>query len=161
VITASREMADYFEALVARLPKEPKLCANWLMGEVSARLNREQIEIEAVPVSAEALAGLLARIADGTLSAKMAREVFDAMWAGEGSADAIIEARGLRQISDAGAIEAIIDDVLAANTKSVDEFRAGKEKAFNALVGQAMKATKGKANPAQVNEVLKKKLAGS
>jgi len=161
VLTSSREMADYFEAMVARLPSEPKLCANWLMGEVSARLNREQIEIEAVPVSAEALAGLLARIADGTLSAKMAREVFDAMWAGEGRADAIVEARGLRQISDAGAIETIIDGVLAANARSVEEFRAGKEKAFNALVGQAMKATKGKANPAQVNEILKKKLAGS
>jgi len=161
MLTSSREMADYFEAMVARLPTEPKLCANWLMGEVSARLNREQIEIEAVAVNAEALAGLLGRIADGTLSAKMAREVFDAMWAGEGSADAIIEARGLRQISDAGAIETIIDDVLAANTRSVEEFRAGKEKAFNALVGQAMKATKGKANPAQVNEILKKKLAGS
>jgi aspartyl-tRNA(Asn)/glutamyl-tRNA(Gln) amidotransferase subunit B len=161
MLTSSREMADYFEAMVARLQSEPKLCANWLMGEVSARLNREQIEIQAAPVSAEALAGLLARIADGTLSAKMAREVFDAMWSGEGSADAIIEARGLRQISDAGAIETIIDDVLAANAKSVEEFRAGKEKAFNALVGQAMKATKGKANPAQVNEILKKKLAGS
>jgi aspartyl-tRNA(Asn)/glutamyl-tRNA(Gln) amidotransferase subunit B len=161
MLTSSREMADYFEAMVARLPTEPKLCANWLMGEVSARLNREQIEIDAVPVTAEALAGLLARIADGTLSAKMAREVFDAMWAGEGSADAIVEARGLRQISDAGAIETIIDEVLAANIRSVEEFRAGKEKAFNALVGQAMKATKGKANPAQVNEILKKKLAGS
>jgi aspartyl-tRNA(Asn)/glutamyl-tRNA(Gln) amidotransferase subunit B len=111
-------------------------------------------------VTAQALAGLLARIADGTLSGKMAREVFDAMWAGEGTADALIEARGLRQISDAGAIEKIIDEVLAANARSVEEFRAGKDKAFNALVGQAMKATRGKANPAQVNEILKRKLAG-
>jgi aspartyl-tRNA(Asn)/glutamyl-tRNA(Gln) amidotransferase subunit B len=159
-LTASREMADYFEAMVAKLPKEPKLCANWLMGEVSARLNREDVELEAAPVKPQSLAGLLARIADGTLSGKMAREVFDAMWAGEGEADTIIDARGLRQISDAGAIEKIIDEVLAANPKSVEEFRAGKDKAFNALVGQAMKATKGKANPAQVNEILKKKLAG-
>jgi len=160
-LTASRELADYFETMVAKLPADPKLCANWVMGELSARLNRDQIEIEATAVSAPALAGLLARVEDGTLSGKMAREVFDAMWAGEGDADSIIEARGLKQISDAGAIEKIIDEVLAANAKSVEEFRAGKEKAFNALVGQAMKATKGKANPAQVNEILKKKLAGS
>jgi aspartyl-tRNA(Asn)/glutamyl-tRNA(Gln) amidotransferase subunit B len=159
-LTASRELADYFEAMATRLPAEPKLCANWLMGEVSARLNRDQIDLEAAPVTAQALAGLLARIADGTLSGKMAREVFDAMWAGEGTADALIEARGLRQISDAGAIEKIIDEVLAANARSVEEFRAGKDKAFNALVGQAMKATRGKANPAQVNEILKRKLAG-
>ncbi|MEO8040130.1 MAG: Asp-tRNA(Asn)/Glu-tRNA(Gln) amidotransferase subunit GatB [Betaproteobacteria bacterium] len=159
-LTASREMADYFESLVASLPTEPKLCANWVMGEVAARLNREQVEIEKAPVSAESLAGLLARIADGTLSGKMAREVFDAMWAGGGNADAIIAASGLRQISDAGAIEQIIDEVLAANPKSVAEFRSGKDKAFNALVGQAMKATKGKANPAQVNDILKAKLSG-
>jgi aspartyl-tRNA(Asn)/glutamyl-tRNA(Gln) amidotransferase subunit B len=158
-LTASREMADYFESMVAKLPQEPKLCANWLMGEVSARLNRDDVELDAAPVKPQALAALLARIADGTLSGKMAREVFDAMWAGEGEADAIIETRGLKQISDAGAIEKIIDEVLATNARSVEEFRAGKEKAFNALVGQAMKATKGKANPAQVNEILKKKLA--
>ncbi len=160
VLTASREMADYFEALVARLPNEPKLCANWLMGEVSARLNREQIDLTAAPVTADALAGLLARIADGTVSGKLAREVFDAMWAGEGSADAIIDQRGLRQISDSGELEAMIDAVLAANPKSVEEFRAGKDKAFNALVGQVMKASKGKANPQQVNDLLRKKLSG-
>jgi aspartyl-tRNA(Asn)/glutamyl-tRNA(Gln) amidotransferase subunit B len=160
VLTASREMADYFETLAARLPGDAKLCANWLMGDVAARLNREQIEISACPVSADALGGLLLRIVDGTVSGKLAKEVFDAMWAGEGNADRIIEARGLRQISDAGALESVIDEVIAANPRSVEEFRAGKEKAFNALVGQAMKATRGKANPAQVNEILRRKLAG-
>ena len=158
-LTASRELADYFTALVAELPGEAKLAANWLMGEVSARLNRADIGIEAAPVPAPALAGLLRRVKDGTLSGKMAKEVFEAMWAGEGEADHIIAARGLQQISDSGELERIIDAVLAANGKSVEEFRAGKDKAFNALVGQAMKATRGKANPAQVNEILKRKLA--
>ena len=158
VLTGSRALADYFEAMLARLPGEAKLCANWLMGEVSARLNREQIEPGAAPVQADQLAGLLARIVDGTLSGKMAKEVFDAMWAGEGAADTIIDARGLKQISDSGAIEKIVDEVLAANPKSVEEFRAGREKAFNALVGQVMKASKGKANPQQVNDLLRRKL---
>ncbi|MCW5623404.1 MAG: Asp-tRNA(Asn)/Glu-tRNA(Gln) amidotransferase subunit GatB [Burkholderiales bacterium] len=160
VLTGSRELADFFESMVARLPGQAKLCANWLMGDVAARLNREQRDLTDSPISADALSGLLARIADGTLSGKMAKEVFDAMWSGEGSADAIIESRGLKQISDSGELERIIDDVLAANPKSVEEFRAGKEKAFNALVGQAMKATKGKANPAQVNEILRSRLGG-
>ena len=158
VLTGGRDIADFFEAMVRHLPTEPKLCANWLMGEVSARLNREQIGLGAAPVSAQALAGLLARIADGTLSGKMAKEVFDAMWESGDSADALIEQRGLKQISDGGAIEAMVDDVLAANPKSVAEFRSGKDKAFNALVGQVMKAARGKANPAQVNEVLRRKL---
>ncbi len=157
VLTGGRDIADFFETLVRHLPAEPKLCANWLMGEVSARLNRDQIGLGAAPVSAQALAGLLARIADGTLSGKMAKEVFDAMWEGGGSADALIEQRGLKQISDGGAIEAMVDEVLAANPKSVAEFRSGKEKAFNALVGQVMKAARGKANPAQVNAVLRRK----
>ncbi len=157
-LTASREMADYYEALVTALPAEPKLCANWLMGEMAARLNREQIDLAQAPVSAARLAALLRRIADGTLSGKLAREVFDALWAGEGEADQIIEQRGLRQISDSGELERIVDEVLAANPKSVEEFRAGKEKAFNALVGQAMKATRGKANPQQVNDLLRKRL---
>ena len=161
-LTAARETAAYFEQAVAAAGAgNAKLCANWVMGELAARLNREEMDIAAAPVGPAQLAGLVARLSDGTLSSKMAKEVFDALWGGEGKdVDAIIEARGLKQISDSGALEKIIDEVLAANPKSVEEFRAGKEKAFNALVGQAMKATKGKANPQQVNELLKKKLAG-
>ncbi|MGG2042385.1 Asp-tRNA(Asn)/Glu-tRNA(Gln) amidotransferase subunit GatB [Burkholderia gladioli] len=163
VLTASKAMAAYFEALVGKAgAANAKVAANWLMGDVSSLLNREGIEIDASPVSAAQLALVLQRIADGTISNKIAKEIFQAIWdekAGdEAAADRIIEAKGLKQISDSGALEAIIDEVLAANAKSVEEFRAGKEKAFNALVGQAMKATKGKANPAQVNELLKKKL---
>ncbi|CAD6548500.1 Aspartyl/glutamyl-tRNA(Asn/Gln) amidotransferase subunit B [Paraburkholderia hiiakae] len=163
VLTSSKAMASYFEAVVAKAgAAQAKAAANWLMGEVSSQLNREGLDIEASPVSAAQFAVLLARIADGTISNKIAKEVFQAMWdekaADEGAADRIIEAKGLKQISDTGALEAIIDEVLAANPKSVEEFRAGKEKAFNALIGQAMKATKGKANPQQVNELLKKKL---
>ncbi|MBW5287977.1 Asp-tRNA(Asn)/Glu-tRNA(Gln) amidotransferase subunit GatB [Burkholderia gladioli] len=163
VLTASKAMAAYFEAVVGKVGvANAKVAANWLMGDVSSLLNREGIEIDASPVSAAQLALVLQRIADGTISNKIAKEIFQAIWdekAGdEAAADRIIEAKGLKQISDSGALEAIIDEVLAANAKSVEEFRAGKEKAFNALVGQAMKATKGKANPAQVNELLKKKL---
>jgi aspartyl-tRNA(Asn)/glutamyl-tRNA(Gln) amidotransferase subunit B len=158
LLTASRETADYFEAMVRALPAQPKLCANWVMGELSARLNREGLEIEASPIAADALADLLARVADGTISGKIAKDVFDAMWAGEGSADQIIDARGLRQISDAGALEALVAGVLDANPAQVAEYRAGREKAFNFLVGQAMKASRGKANPAQLSELLKKRL---
>ncbi len=159
-LTAARETAAYFEQAVAAAgAANAKLCANWVMGELAARLNREEKDVAAAPLAPAQLAGLVARIADGTLSSKMAKEVFDGLWNGENKdADAIIEAKGLKQISDTGALEKIIDEVLAANPKSVEEFRAGKEKAFNALVGQAMKATKGKANPQQVNELLKKKL---
>jgi aspartyl-tRNA(Asn)/glutamyl-tRNA(Gln) amidotransferase subunit B len=158
-LTASLATARYFERAVAAAAREnAKLCANWVMGELAARLNRAEIDIARAPVSAPALAGLVRRIADGTLSNKLAREVFDALWSGEPDADAVIEARALRQMTDGSAIEAIIDAVLAANPKSVDEFRAGKEKAFNALVGQVMKATRGKANPQQVNEALRRKL---
>ncbi|NWG30681.1 MAG: Asp-tRNA(Asn)/Glu-tRNA(Gln) amidotransferase subunit GatB [Rhodocyclaceae bacterium] len=164
-LTATREMARYFEAAVAAAGREnAKPCANWVMGELAARLNRDERDIASSPVSAGQLAGMIRRIGDGTLSSKLAKEVFDALWNGEGqgdenAADAIIEARGLKQVSDASAIEPIIDEVLAANQKSVEEFRAGKEKAFNALVGQVMKATRGKANPQQVNELLRKKLS--
>lgn len=163
VLTSSKAMASYFEAVVAKTgAAQAKAAANWLMGEVSSQLNREGLEIDASPVSAAQFALLIQRIADGTISNKIAKEVFQAMWdekaADEAAVDRIIEARGLKQISDTGALEAIIDEVLAANPKSVEEFRAGKEKAFNALIGQAMKATKGKANPQQVNELLKKKL---
>jgi aspartyl-tRNA(Asn)/glutamyl-tRNA(Gln) amidotransferase subunit B len=158
-ITASRAMADYFVAAATAFGGEAKLVANWVMGTLAAKLNEEDREISTSPVTPAQLAGLLKRIQDGTISNKIAREVFDAMWAGEGEADAIIDSRGLRQVSDSGAIEAIVDEVLAANAAMVEEFRSGKEKAFNALVGQCMKASKGKANPAQVNEILRKKLA--
>jgi aspartyl-tRNA(Asn)/glutamyl-tRNA(Gln) amidotransferase subunit B len=159
VLTSSRELADYFEALSAALPGQAKLAANWVMGELSARLNREGLEIAASPITSAQLATLLQRIADGTISGKIAKEVFDAMWAGEGSADQIIAARGLRQISDSGELEQLVESVLAANPAQVAEYRAGKDKAFNFLVGQAMKASKGKANPAQINALLRQKLA--
>jgi len=160
-LTQSRELAAYFEDVAARPGVEPKLAANWVMGEVAAALNRANLDITASPVSSAALAGLLARIRDNTISGKIAKDVFDAMWAGEGSADEIIDRKGLKQITDTGAIETIVDEVIAANPKSVEEFRAGKEKAFNALVGQVMKASKGKASPAAVNELLKRKLGGA
>ena len=156
-LTSSRGIADYFTAVVTQ-GAEPKMAANWVMGTVAAKLNEQDQDISASPVSPLQLAGLLKRIADNTISNKIAREVFDAMWSGEGDADSIIDKKGLKQVTDSGAIEAIIDEVLAANAAMVEEFRAGKEKAFNALVGQAMKASKGKANPAQVNEVLRRKL---
>jgi aspartyl-tRNA(Asn)/glutamyl-tRNA(Gln) amidotransferase subunit B len=158
MMTQSKAFGRFFET-TARACGQPKLAANWLMGEVSRRLNAEGRTIEASPVGAETLAALISRIADGTVSNNGARQVFDALWTGEGrEVDALIEAKGLRQMSDSGELERILDEVLAANAKSVDEYRAGKEKAFNALVGQAMKATRGKANPSQVNELLKKKL---
>ncbi|HEX7750097.1 MAG TPA: Asp-tRNA(Asn)/Glu-tRNA(Gln) amidotransferase subunit GatB [Bordetella sp.] len=162
-LTASRAMAAYFEDAAKLLPAgQAKLAANWIMGEVAAQLNREEKDIAHCPVPAAALAALIGRILDGTLSNKIAREVFAAMWAGEngGAPDAIIEARGLKQISDTGAIVAMIDEVLAANPAIVEEYRAGKQKAFNSLVGQIMKAGKGKANPQQVNDLLKQKLGG-
>ena len=165
VLTQSKAMALYFESVVAAAGREQaKPAANWLMGDVASTLNREAVDIGAAPVSALQLALLLQRIADGTISNKIAKEVFAAMWEAKSTApalaDAIIDAKGLRQISDTGALEKIVDEVLAANPKSVEEFRAGKEKAFNALIGQAMKASKGKANPAQLTELLKQKLAG-
>ncbi|MFG6448002.1 Asp-tRNA(Asn)/Glu-tRNA(Gln) amidotransferase subunit GatB [Roseateles sp. BYS180W] len=158
MMTQSLATARYYEAAKAA-GAAPKLVANWVMGEISKRLNSEGLEINAAPVSAETLARLIARISDGTISNNGAKQVFEALWSGEGhEVDTIIAAKDLKQSNDTGAIEAILDEVLAANQKSVDEFRAGKDKAFNALVGQAMKATKGKANPALVNELLKKKL---
>ena len=159
-LVSSRTMADYYENVVAAAHVDPKAAANWVLGELSAATHRAEIDIEKVPISPAHLAGLLTRIKDATISGKIAKEVFDAMWAGEGEADAIIANRGLKQISDAGAIGLIVDQVLAANPAIVAEFKAGKEKAFNSLVGHAMKATKGKANPAQVNAILKRKLGG-
>ena len=157
VLTGTREMAGYFEAVLARCP-DVKLAANWVMGEVAGWLNRQGLEIAAAPVGPEALAGLLSRIRDNTVSGKIAKEVFEAMWRGEGAADDIIEAKGLRQISDSGALEKIVDAVLAAHPGQIADYRGGKERAFNSLVGQVMKATQGKANPGQVSELLKRKL---
>ena len=162
ILTASRAMADYFVTAVAAAgAANAKAVANWIMGELAARLNKNDMDVANSPISAAQLAGLVQRIADNTISNNIAKKVFEALWNGEGqSADEIIDQQGLKQITDSGAIEKIIDEVLAANQKSVGEFRAGKDKAFNALVGQAMKATKGKANPQQVNDLLRKKLGG-
>ena len=160
-LSSSRALATYFEEVVNALPSgQAKLAANWLMGEVSATLNREEKDIAQCPVTAPLLAALLKRILDNTISNKIARDVFAAMWAGEenGQPDAIIAAKGLTQINDSGAIEAMIDAVLSQNAAIVAEYRAGKQKAFNSLVGQIMKAAKGKANPQQVNDLLKAKL---
>ncbi|CAM5294805.1 Asp-tRNA(Asn)/Glu-tRNA(Gln) amidotransferase subunit GatB [Thauera mechernichensis] len=165
-LTASKEVADFYQATVsaagtALAAQLPKLCANWVMGDLAARLNKAELDITDSPVSPAQLAGLVARIADNTISNAIGKKVFEALWNGEGAtADEVIDKQGLRQVTDSGAIEAMIDEVLAANQKSVDEFRAGKDKAFNALVGQVMKASKGKASPAQVNELLRKKLGG-
>jgi len=160
ILTASRELAAYFEDATATLGEEAKLCANWIMGDLSAQLNKEGFEITNSPIAAGQLAGLLKRIVDGTISGKIAKEVFAAMWAGEGDADAIIAAKGLKQVSDSGAIEKIVDEIIAVNPAQVAEYRSGKEKVLGFFVGLAMKASKGKANPAQLNEILKKRLAG-
>ncbi|MBK9988026.1 MAG: Asp-tRNA(Asn)/Glu-tRNA(Gln) amidotransferase subunit GatB [Betaproteobacteria bacterium] len=157
-LTQSKAMAAYFEA-TAQASGQPKLASNWIMGEVSRRLNAGETGIEQSRVSSAQLAGLIVRIADGTISNAAGRQVFEALWNAEGQeADAIIEARGLKQMNDAGALERIIDEVVAANPDNVAQFRAGKDKAFNALVGQIMKASKGKANPQQVNDLLRQKI---
>ncbi|MGH8762311.1 MAG: Asp-tRNA(Asn)/Glu-tRNA(Gln) amidotransferase subunit GatB [Nitrosospira sp.] len=178
-LTADREIAEYYEAVVDKLPSDPKLCANWVMGEISSYLNNEGKLFDRCPLSPRQLAQLLMRIKDGTISGKIAKEVLRQMWLAASSADVdttkwkdrdssrfdenladrIIESQGLKQISDSGELEKLIGEVIVANSKSVEEFKAGREKAFNALVGQVMKAAKGKANPAQVNEIMKKKLA--
>ncbi len=159
-LTASRELADYFEE-AARVGGDGKLAANWVTGELAGLLNREGLVITASPVSATSLGGLLLRIRDNTLSGKLAKQVFEAMCSGAGEADAIIEQKGLKQITDTGAIEKIIQDVLDASPKQIEQYRAGQEKLFGYFVGQVMKATQGKANPSQVNELLKKRLAGN
>jgi len=158
VLAATREMADFYELVVKQVGGEPKLVANWVMGDFSAFLNKENKQLAESPITAEMLAGLIKRIQDNTISGKIAKEVFEAMWNGEGDADSVVEAKGLKQITDSGAIEAILDQVLADNPEQVQQFRDGKDKVFGFLVGQAMKATKGKANPKQVNELLTKKL---
>jgi aspartyl-tRNA(Asn)/glutamyl-tRNA(Gln) amidotransferase subunit B len=158
VLTATRELADYYEAAVTASGGQGKQAANWVMGELSGALNRDDRDIADSPVSAEALGELLQKIDDGTLSGKLAKQVFEAMWNGEGSADEVIEKKGLKQISDVSAIEGIIDEVLASSPKQIEQYRGGQSKLLGYFVGQVMKATQGKANPGQVNELLKKKL---
>jgi aspartyl-tRNA(Asn)/glutamyl-tRNA(Gln) amidotransferase subunit B len=158
VLTASRELADYFEAVVVAAGGQGKLSANWVMGELSGALNRSDCDITDSPVTAAALAAMLKRIEDGTISGKIAKQVFEAMWNGEGSADEVIEQQGLKQISDSSAIEGIIREVLDNNPKQIEQYRGGQQKLFGFFVGQVMKATQGKANPKQVNELLRKML---
>ncbi|PAT36570.1 Asp-tRNA(Asn)/Glu-tRNA(Gln) amidotransferase subunit GatB [Vandammella animalimorsus] len=159
-LTQSQAMGAYFEE-AAQACGQAKLVSNWVMGEISRRLNTEEIGIEAAPVRPAQLAALIGRIRDGTISNNAAKQVFEALWSGQASeVDAVIEAKGLKQMNDSGALEKIIDEVIAANPANVEQYKAGKDKAFNALVGQVMKASKGKANPQQVNELLKAKLAG-
>ena len=177
ILTASREMADFFEDAVNSLfsqvrsainlgaapsaePYAAKLCANWIIGEVSAQLNRDGLDMTRCPISVQQLGDMLMRIIDGTISNSGAKEVFRTMWAEGGEADAIIEAKGLKQVSDSGAIEVLVDEIIATNADKVAEYRSGKDKLFGFFVGLAMKASKGKANPAQLNDILKKKLAG-
>ncbi|MDO8313174.1 MAG: Asp-tRNA(Asn)/Glu-tRNA(Gln) amidotransferase subunit GatB, partial [Sideroxyarcus sp.] len=176
MLTSSREMADFFERSIRSLllqgvgtlisPQTPSAFAyaaqvcNWVTGEVSAQLNREGLDIAQCPIKPEQLGGILKRIADDTISNSGAKEVFRILWAEGGDADAIIEAKGLKQVSDSGAIESLVDEIIAANTDKVAEYRSGKDKLFGFFVGLAMKASKGKANPAQLNDILKKKLAG-
>ncbi|MEE8511147.1 MAG: Asp-tRNA(Asn)/Glu-tRNA(Gln) amidotransferase subunit GatB [Acidiferrobacterales bacterium] len=158
VLTTAREMADYYEEVVSASGADPKLVANWVTGELSGYLNKDNREIADSAVSSTALAGMIKRIADSTISGKIAKEVLDAMWNGEGDADAVIEKRGLKQITDMSAIEKVVDEVLAANPVQVGQHASGEQKVFGYFVGQVMKATSGKANPKQVNEILEKKL---
>jgi aspartyl-tRNA(Asn)/glutamyl-tRNA(Gln) amidotransferase subunit B len=160
VLTASRELAGYYEEVVAALGGQAKLAANWVMGDLSGLLNRDGLDITTSRVGASGLSGLLARIVDDTISGKIAKDVLEAMWEEGLEADAIIEARGLKQITDSGAIEQVIREVMESSPKQLADYRAGKDKLFGYFVGQVMKATGGKANPAQVNELLKKLLAG-
>ena len=159
-LTSSREMADFFEATLQAVPKDAKICANWIMGEVSAQLNRDALDITQCPITPQQLGGMLARIVDGSISNAGAKEVFRIMWSEGGTADDIIEAKGLKQVSDVGALEKMVDEIIAAHADKVAEYRSGKDKLFSFFVGLAMKASKGNANPAQMNEILKKKLAG-
>ena len=158
VLTASKAMSEFYETAVATSKGDPKIVANWIAGELSGFLNRDNKDITESPVSAAMIAGLVQRIADNTISGKIAKEVLEAMWAGEGDADAVIAKKGLKQITDSGAIEKVVDEIIANNPKQLEQYRAGKEALFGFFVGQVMKATQGKANPAQVNELLKKKL---
>jgi aspartyl-tRNA(Asn)/glutamyl-tRNA(Gln) amidotransferase subunit B len=160
ILTSSREMANFFEAALSAAPSQAKICANWVIGEVSAQLNRDGLDMTQCPITPQQLGGMLQRITDGTISNSGAKEVFRTMWAEGGAADAIIETKGLKQVSDTGAIEALVDEIIASNVDKVAEYRSGKDKLFGFFVGLAMKASKGKANPAQLNDILKKKLEG-
>jgi aspartyl-tRNA(Asn)/glutamyl-tRNA(Gln) amidotransferase subunit B len=160
VLTASRELADYYEEVVRLEPADTKLAANWVMGELAAALNKESLDVGSGKLSAERLAGLLKRLSDRTISGKIAKEVFEIMWSTGATADSVIESKGLRQITDEGAIERAIDEVMARNPAQLAEYRAGKDKLFGFFVGQVMKATAGKANPAQLNQLLRRKLSG-
>ena len=160
VLTSSRDMAEFFEAVVAATDsKDPKLCANWMTSGFAAALNKDGLTVKDAPVSAEMLAGMITRLMDDTISGKIAKQVFEAMWNGEGTADEIIEAKGLKQITDTGAIEALVDEVLANNPSQVEAYKAGQEKMMGYFVGQIMKASGGQANPGQVNKMLKEKLS--
>ncbi|MDD2814355.1 MAG: Asp-tRNA(Asn)/Glu-tRNA(Gln) amidotransferase subunit GatB [Thiotrichaceae bacterium] len=159
VLTAIRELAHYYEDTVKLSGSDAKLCANWVMGDLAAALNKHNLEITESPVNATQLAGMLKRITDNTISGKIAKQVFEAMWNGEGDADSVIEKQGLKQVTDTGAIEKVIDEVMAKNPKQLEEYRSGKDKLFGFFVGQVMKVSQGKANPDQVNELLKRKLA--
>jgi aspartyl-tRNA(Asn)/glutamyl-tRNA(Gln) amidotransferase subunit B len=161
VLTSSRELADYFEQLLAKTNNnDPKLCANWIITTLLGALNKAGLEIDQSPVSAEQLGGVLVRISDNTISGKIGKQIFDALWNGEGkNADEIIEAKGLKQVTDTGAIEALVDEVITNNPDQVEQFKAGKEQLLGFFVGQIMKASKGKANPAQVDEMLRSKLS--
>ena len=158
ILTTSREMADYFEQAVRHTGGEAKLVANWVMGELAAALNKQGIDIAQCPLTPERFGGLLKRIADKTISGKIAKQVFDIMWSQGKKADEIIEAKGLKQITDASAIEAMVDEIIASSAQQVEQYRAGKRKVFGYFVGQVMKRSKGKANPKKVNEILQRKL---
>ena len=159
ILASSRALADYFEAAADASDAKSQVVANWVIGDLSGALNKDRLEIEASHISAADLAGLINRIADNTISGKIAKEVFDAMWAGEGSADEVIESRGLRQITDSSAIEAAVDKVIADNPGQVAEYKGGKDKLIGFFVGKVMQETQGKANPGQVNQMLKDKLS--
>jgi len=160
VLTSSRPMADFYEDVVKASGGEAKLSANWVSGDFTGMLNKDSIELNNSPVSAEMLGGMIKRIADNTISGKIAKQVFEAMWQGEGDADSVIESKGLKQVTDSGAIEKVVDEIIANNPAQVEQYRSGKEKVFGFFVGQVMKATQGKANPGQVNQMLKEKLQG-
>jgi len=160
VLTAQKAISDFFEATIKAAGDEAKLSANWMQGEVMSALNKNSLDIKECPIQPEALGGMIKRIADKTISGKIAKTVFEAMWNGEGSADEIIESKGLKQVTDTGLIEKVIDEIIANNAGQVEQYRRGKEKVFGFFVGQTMKATQGKANPQQVNEILKAKLKG-